>query len=42
MWLTLLARIGYLAKGLVYVLVGVRALRAVWEPVPPGGSQAAV
>lgn len=42
MWLTLLARIGYVAKGLVYVLVGVRALRAVLEPVPPGGSQAAV
>lgn len=42
MWLKTLARVGYVAKGVVYVLVGVRALRAVLAPVPPTGTEEAV
>lgn len=37
-----LARIGYAAKGMVYTLVGLRAMRAAFEPIPPTGSQEAM
>lgn len=42
MGLKLLARIGYLGKGTVYLLVGVRAIRAAFERVPTGGSEEAM
>lgn len=42
MWLTILARVGYAAKGVVYFLIGVRALQAVTQHVRPAGSQEAV
>lgn len=35
----LLCRAGCAAKGLVYLLVGMRALRAAFEPIPPTGSK---
>lgn len=41
-WLIWLARIGYSAKGVVYFLVGLLAIRAATQPFKPGGTEKAL
>jgi hypothetical protein len=41
-WLLWLARIGYTAKGIVYFLVGLLAIRAAMQPVKPAGTEKAL